>query len=164
LIYSFWVHFVTNTSLYFWNLRKILRLLIPINPTVYCEKIIFDPYVHLWGSVQGTKNVFKHILQTFATKWTISSLTVVLIPRSTHPIAHCVANVFHVETTWLPTINTYIHTKEVDINDNSVKQTKLFSCTQCSKPFVKKCDLNRHMRVHTGWKVLQLHCVWRIIC
>jgi hypothetical protein len=32
LIYSFWVHFVTNTSLYFWNLRKILRLLIPINP------------------------------------------------------------------------------------------------------------------------------------
>jgi hypothetical protein len=95
LIYAFWVHFVTNTSLYFWTLRKILRLLIPINPTVYCEKLIFDPYVlhgpksvHLWGSGQGTKNVFKHILQTFATKWTFPSLTVVLIPISTHPNVH----------------------------------------------------------------------------
>jgi hypothetical protein len=37
---------------------------------------------------QGTKNVFKHILQTFTTKRTFPSLTVVLIPISTHPIPH----------------------------------------------------------------------------
>jgi hypothetical protein len=80
---SGWCCWCRNTSLYFWNLRKILRLLIPINPIF--EKIIFDPYVHLWGNGQGTKNVFKHILQTFATKWTFPSLTVVLIPISAHP-------------------------------------------------------------------------------
>jgi hypothetical protein len=52
----------------------------------------FDPYVlhgpksvHLCGSSQWTKSVFKHILQTFVTKWTFPSLTVVLIPISTHP-------------------------------------------------------------------------------
>jgi hypothetical protein len=57
----------------------------------YCEKIIFDPYVlhgpksvHLCGSSQWTKHDFKHILQTFVTKWTFPSLTVVLIPISTH--------------------------------------------------------------------------------
>jgi hypothetical protein len=95
LIYSFWVHFVTNTSLYFWSLCKILRLLIPINPILW--KNNFDPYVlhgpksvHLWGSGQGTKHVFKHILLTFTTKWTIPSLTVVLIPISTHPNVFCV--------------------------------------------------------------------------
>jgi hypothetical protein len=46
LIYSFWVHFVRNTSLYFWNLRKILRLLIPINPT-YIVKNSF--LTHMYG-------------------------------------------------------------------------------------------------------------------
>jgi hypothetical protein len=44
--------------------------------------------VHLSGSGQWTINVFKHILQTFATKWTFPSLTVVLIPISTHPTEH----------------------------------------------------------------------------
>jgi hypothetical protein len=91
LIYSFWVHFVTNTSLYFW---KILLSFDTHKPYIV-KKIIFDPYVlhgpnsvHLWGSGQGTKNVFKHILQTFATKWIFPSLTVVLIPISTHPSVH----------------------------------------------------------------------------
>jgi hypothetical protein len=30
------VHFVTKVSLYFWNLRKILRLVMPMIPTEYC--------------------------------------------------------------------------------------------------------------------------------
>jgi hypothetical protein len=36
-------------------------------------------------AASGPKTFFKHILQTFATKWTFPSLTVVLIPISTHP-------------------------------------------------------------------------------
>jgi hypothetical protein len=50
---------------------------------MYCMAL--KVYINLWGSDQGTKNVFKHILQTFATKWTFPSLTVILIPISTHP-------------------------------------------------------------------------------
>jgi uncharacterized Zn-finger protein len=35
---------------------------------------------------------------------------------------------------------------------SSVKQTKLFSCQQCSKFFKQKFKINQHMRVHTGEK------------
>jgi KRAB domain-containing zinc finger protein len=46
-----------------------------------------------------------------------------------------------------------VNTKDLDEqNVSSVKQTKLFSCQQCSKFFKQKFKLNQHMRVHTGEK------------
>jgi hypothetical protein len=38
------VHFVTKVSLYFWNLHKILCLLIPMKSILW-EKKILDPYI-----------------------------------------------------------------------------------------------------------------------
>jgi hypothetical protein len=42
-------------------------------------------------AASGPKNVFGHILQTFATKITFLSLTVVLIPKSTHPMLYSIS-------------------------------------------------------------------------
>jgi hypothetical protein len=66
----FLVHFVTKASLYFWNLRKNLRLLIPIKSTVW--KKFFDPYIvndpkcwDQWWSGHWVKTNFFRIFLTF---------------------------------------------------------------------------------------------------